>query len=229
MPTATLSKHYDALSGAERFAAMLEAMARGDTAEERRLEDSCPRGVYEQDDPAYRKRMHISFTAAALCCASIQRDLDVLQALHMVKDVCGLFRDRAGETVEQAFFCGWHAARDHEGIDVYADDAEVAAELAEFRKDGVWPLDTVVKTVAEGAGRRRAVTLLSAWEGLTRFSRECCGVEPLVLTRAWRLVMDDPATEALKLDPGAEAEEALAAAWHANLSGPWAKHTDPYP
>jgi hypothetical protein len=53
------------------------------------------------------------------------------------------------------------------------------------------------------------------------------GVEPLVLTRAWRLVMEDPAAEALKLDPGAEADEALAAAWHANLSGPWAKHTDP--
>ena len=49
-----------------------------------------------------------------------------------------------------------------------------------------------------------------------------------MLTRAWRLVTDDPAAEARKLDPGAEVEEALAAAWHANLSGPWAKHTDPY-
>ena len=228
MSTATLARHYDALSGAERFAAMLEAMARGDTAEEERLEDSCPRGVYEQDDPAYRKRMHVSFTAAALCCASIQRDLDVLQALHMVKDVCGLFRDRAGETVEQAFFCGWHAARDHVGVDVFADDAEVAAELKELRKDGVWPLDSVVTVITETAGRRRAVTLLSAWEGLARFSRGCCGVEPLVLARAWRLVTEDPAAAALKLDPGAAVEEPLAAAWHANLSGPWAEHTDRY-
>ena len=72
------------------------------------------------------------------------------------------------------------------------------------------------------------MTLLSAWEGLGRFSRECCGVEPLVLTRAWRLILEDPAAEALKLDPGAAVEEALAAAWHANLSGPWARHADPY-
>ncbi len=178
MATATLSKHYDLLDGRERFVAMLEAMARGDTAEEQRLEDSCPRGVYEQDDPAYRTRMHISFTAAALCCASIQRDLDVLTALHMVKDVCGLFRDRAAEAAELAFFCGWHAARDAAGMDVHAEDDEVAAELAELRKEGVWPLDAAVKAVRHGAGRRRAVTLLSAWEGLTRFSRECCGVEP---------------------------------------------------
>jgi hypothetical protein len=126
------------------------------------------------------------------------------------------------------FLCRWLGARDRAGIDAYADDAEVAAELAELRKDGAWPLDTVVKMVAEGAGRRRAVTLLSAWEGLERFSWECCGVEPLVLTRAWRLVTDDPAAEALKLDPGVEVKEALAAAWHANLGGPWAKHTDPY-
>jgi hypothetical protein len=227
MSTATLSRHYEVLTGAERFTAMLEAMARGDAAEEQRLEDSCPRGVYEQDDPGYRTRMHVSFTAAALACASIQRDLDVLTALNMVEDVGGLFRDRAGETVEMAFFCGWRAARDRAGIDVHADDAEVEAELKELRKDGVWPLDTVVKTVVGRAGRRRAATLLSAWEGLGRFSRECCGVEPLVLTRAWRLVTDDPAA-ALKLDPGAAVDEPQAAEWHRNLSGPWAKHTDPY-
>ncbi|MDB5295632.1 MAG: hypothetical protein JWO31_1615 [Phycisphaerales bacterium] len=203
-------------------------MARGDAAEEQRLDDGCTRGTYEQDDPAYRTRMHLSFTAAALACASIQRDLDVLTALHMVKDVCGLFRDRARETVETAFFCGWHAAREAAGADVHAEDAAVEAELAELRQDGVWPLDAAVRAVMRGAGRRRTVTLLSAWEGLSRFSRECCGIEPLVLTRAWRLVTEDPAAEALKLDPGAEVDEALAAEWHRNLSGPWAKHTDPY-
>ena len=107
-------------------------------------------------------------------------------------------------------------------------DAEVAAELAELRQDGVWPLDSVVKVVTAEAGRRRAVTLLSAWEGMTRFSRECCGVEPLVLSRAWRLVTEDPAAAARDLDPEAAVDEALAAAWHANLSGPWARHTAPY-
>jgi hypothetical protein len=72
------------------------------------------------------------------------------------------------------------------------------------------------------------VTLLSAWEGLGRFSRECCGVEPLVLTRAWRLVTEAPAAAARELDPEAAADEGLAAEWHRNLSGPWARHTDPH-
>ena len=49
-----------------------------------------------------------------------------------------------------------------------------------------------------------------------------------MLTRAWRLIHDDPAAAALKLDPDAAVEEALAAEWHRNLSGPWAKRTDPY-
>ncbi len=31
-----------------------------------------------------------------------------------------------------------------------------------------------------------------------------------------------------KLDPKAAVDEALAAEWHRNLSGPWAKHTDTY-
>ena len=55
---AALGRHYHILDGRERFVAMLEAMARGDGAEERRLEDACPRGAYLQDDPAYRTRMH---------------------------------------------------------------------------------------------------------------------------------------------------------------------------
>ena len=54
----------------------------------------------------------------------------------------------------------------------------------------------------------------------------CCGVEPLVLTRAWGLVTENPAVAALALDPGAKVNEAAAAASHANPSGPWAKHTD---
>ena len=77
-----------------------------------------------------------------------------------------------------------------------------------------------------GAGRRKAVTLLSAWEGLARFSRACCGVEPLVLTRAWRLIHEDPAAEALALDSEATVDEGLVAEWHRNLSGPWARHAE---
>jgi hypothetical protein len=77
-------------------------------------------------------------------------------------------------------------------------------------------------------GRHRIVTLPSAWEGLGRFSRGCCGVEPLVLTRAWRLINEDPAAVAHELDPGAEVDEALAAEWHRDPSGPWATHAGPY-
>ena len=96
--------------------------------------------------------------------------------------------------------------------------------MAGPRKDGVWPLDAPVKAILQGAGRRRAVTL-SVWAGLTRSSRECCGFEPLVLTRAWWLVTDDPAAAAGTLDPEESVGEALAAAWHANPNRSWAKHT----
>jgi hypothetical protein len=41
------------------------------------------------------------------------------------------------------------------------------------------------------------------------------------------LVTEDPAAAVRELDPEATIDEALAAEWHRNLSGPWAKHTDP--
>ena len=49
-----------------------------------------------------------------------------------------------------------------------------------------------------------------------------------MLARAWRLVTDDPAAAVRKLDPGAEVDEAVAAEWHRNHSGPWAKRTEHY-
>jgi hypothetical protein len=184
--------------------------------------------VYEQGDAAYRSRLHASLTAAAPACASIQREIDVLTPLHMVRDVVGLFRDRAADVAEQASICGWGAAmgRGRDGRPRGGRGSRGGAGRSAGRR-----------RVAAGRGREGGHARGGAAEsgdpaerveGFGRFSRECCGVEPLVLTRAWRLVTDDPAAEALKLDPEAEVDEALATAWHRNLTGPWAKHADRY-
>jgi hypothetical protein len=264
--TAKLGKHYEALGGAERFVAVIEAMARGDEEEERRLEDACPRGTYEMDEPAYRKRMHVSFTAAAIAAASIQRDLDVLRAVAAVREVVTLFRRFMAEGAEDAFYSGWYARRDADGdgepeADIAGEDEEAGGddadderdvedsgsgqgddndagqdddsddlgpaaerELARVRAHAGVLLDIVLRIVDRREGRHRAVSLLSAWEGFGRFTRESCGVEAATLLRAWRLVPEDPTAEVRRLYPKARADEAAAANWHAALSGPWAKH-----
>jgi hypothetical protein len=248
MPAAAakLSKHYQALSGPERFVAVIDAMARGDLDEDRRLDDACPRVLREVDDPAYRSRMSVSFAAAAIATASIRADLEVLRALATVKEIIGVFRRFAEEGAEDAFQAGWLArgAADREKAaaaegggtaaatdqadddDESGDDLAPAAEeeLGAARELAAVKLDIAVRVVDRREGDHRAVSLLSAWEGLGRFARDSCGVEPLALVKAWRLLDGDPAAEVRKMYPKAKAEEALAAQWHASLAGPWERH-----
>ncbi len=50
-------RHYEALTAPERFALLVEAMARRDGREADRLDDTCPRRVYRIDDPEFRDRV----------------------------------------------------------------------------------------------------------------------------------------------------------------------------
>jgi hypothetical protein len=252
--TAKLSKHYESLSGAERFVAAIEAMARGDSAEEERLDASCPRRSYEIDEPAYRRRMSVSFTCAAMACMSLLRDLDALRTVAVVREVAGVFRGFAAEAAEEAFHEGWYArgrlggeeADDAEAEGVNAGNADLDPTDAEgtgtdtdddddlrpaateavvrVRRHASDVLDIAVRVVDRRQGRGRAVSLLSAWEGLGRFTRECCGVEPLTLLKAWRLMADDPMAEVRRLYPNAKVDEEQAANWHASLAGAWGRH-----
>ena len=96
--------------------------------------------------------------------------------------------------------------------------------MARVRRQASDVLDVAVRIVDRREGRRRAVSLLSAWEGLGRFTRECCGVEPLTLLKAWRLLAEDPLPEVRRLYPTAKVDEAQAANWHRSLALAWERH-----
>jgi hypothetical protein len=51
-----LGKLYDRLTPEERFKLDVEAMARGDTEESRRLVDTCPRRTYTMNEPRFTWR-----------------------------------------------------------------------------------------------------------------------------------------------------------------------------
>src|SRR4028118_1353999 len=80
MPTKTIARDYATLSGEERFRLAIEAMARGDTTEERRLDDSCPQLVYRCDDEQYRGRMRRLYTIAVTTALEIRERMVVLRA-----------------------------------------------------------------------------------------------------------------------------------------------------
>ncbi|MDB5294572.1 MAG: hypothetical protein JWO31_555, partial [Phycisphaerales bacterium] len=72
----------------------------------------------------------------------------------------------------------------------------------------------------------RAVGALSAWEGLGRYTRACCGVEPLVLCTAWRLLAADPVPEVRAQYPKAKVDERQAEGWHRSFADAWARHAE---
>ena len=65
-----------------------------------------------------------------------------------------------------------------------------------------------------------------AWTGYGRFARACCGVEPEVLAKAWRLLDGDPTPEVLGLYPKAEPDAEAADGWYASLGGSWRRRFD---
>ena len=69
------AKHYEVLSGPERFALMVEAMARRDDAEADRLEDSCPQRTYRTDEWAFRERMRVASKIAMMACLNMRAGL----------------------------------------------------------------------------------------------------------------------------------------------------------
>src|SRR5688572_32439728 len=88
-PTAKL---YDQFQPPERLTLLIEAMARDDAAEARRLQDSCPRRSYTGPDVLFTERYTLAFDVMAV----VTIDLRCAWAkLHVMRCVLGGIRDMA--------------------------------------------------------------------------------------------------------------------------------------
>src|SRR4051794_29476252 len=79
MSSKTMVRHYGTLSRAERFTLMIEAMARGDRVEERRLDDACPTVEYRGEDEHCRGRMRRLGVLALVTALDLRVPLAVLR------------------------------------------------------------------------------------------------------------------------------------------------------
>lgn len=61
-------------------------MARKDTAEADRLDDTCPRLAYRMDDGEFRDRMKRAYTIALLASVNLQKLLAVVRAGQVFRD-----------------------------------------------------------------------------------------------------------------------------------------------
>jgi hypothetical protein len=101
-----MRRHYASLAPPERFALVVEAMARRDFAEADRLEDSCPRFTYRAEDAEYRDRMRRSFAIAAMACLNMRGGLAQLRMTGAFSEVCKEFAGTLARFAEVAFLYG---------------------------------------------------------------------------------------------------------------------------
>jgi hypothetical protein len=229
------ASNYKFLSGSERFALVIEAMARKDKVEIDRLEDTCPQAHYQMDHSAFRSRMSISFSAAALTSLRIAPSLAIIRSLSFLSERSDTFSYWPTRVAEMVFLYGraygqWEAGAT-EKLDMSALELLKDKEPGEGDADLQLQLADVREVARDGTARRGkymvdtvevlAVEALSCWEGFTRFCRDAAEVEPMVLMRAWGLIDEDPAAEIAGLYPAANPDEVQAAAWRENLASCW--------
>ncbi|MDB5328918.1 MAG: hypothetical protein JWP03_69 [Phycisphaerales bacterium] len=235
MRSSTLgSRHYGTLTAHERFALLVEAMARRDDREADRLGDTCPRRTYRAEDQAFRERMRLASTIANRVCLNLRAGL---AQIRMAKVFCQQAEKFAGPSAfvaRAAFLCGREYGRWEAGAietiglpdarslaDAVAAQPELREQLQEAREVAEEAMGKVAQTLLEATGELHATDLLSQWEGFGRFCGESLGVDPVTVFRAFGLGHEDPAMEVRSAFPAARTDDTIAVEWARRWSWSW--------
>src|SRR5687767_10330116 len=224
-----VSKHYEVLTPAERFALTIEAMARGDGNDADRLEDTCPRFTYYKEDVEYRDRMKRAYLIALLATINLKWRVEQVRSAEMFCKLHEHFAEGPTLVATTAFLYGrqygyWECGAidsiplvDPEKLEAEKRERpDLREQLKEVRDIAAEGVKRVAETLKYAIGEAHAAEILSQWEGLGRFCRDVLRVGPQTLLAAYGLWRDDPAAEVLAAYPDAKADEAKAAHWADN-------------
>jgi hypothetical protein len=198
---AALARHYPQLTPDERFRLVVEARARGDTTEEDRLIDACPKLSVRMNDPQF---VHRWLTAQELVTAFVA---DTGRFFGWL-EVLAVMREAVGELLDGLF----DAAREHDAAaHADADDAEAgescdegpAGEEEDCTSDDAAMEPDAYPVVAMEVAHNVALGMIRArWEAFG----DCCEREMglparTVLGALWPAVLER--VEALPAEAGA--------------------------
>jgi hypothetical protein len=241
-----LGKLYDRLTPEERFTLDVEAMARGDEEESRRLVDTCPRRYYTMTDLAFSGRWLTTFEMVLALCVELTQHTSRLSMLDAVRETLSYARVVYRNEGEMAYLDGheagsryaWQRAGmegDPPGWEPLADDLEAEVEgcdpAIEGKLDALTSRLEEVDIMPELLGRierevtRQAWTL---WEAFAGFAEASLEVAPEKLIK----VLLEPALSGIedlkgrKERLGVEADEGLAAEYGAAFSEMWERHLE---
>jgi hypothetical protein len=197
-----LGKFYDRLDPDERFRLVLEAAARGDEEEIKRLRDTCPRETYTAIDIAFTDRISGSFKITMILCQVLTPSLTELRMLAACRKVLSYATDQCINKARLAYVRGhetgasraWKAAGKKGDPPkrlwkrTVQDNAAMEAQLGDLQVITGYLREAIagfLQNELEGKERRAASEVLTIWEAFTTFCNEQLQLEPETLLQAW--------------------------------------------
>jgi hypothetical protein len=212
-----LGKFYDRLTPLERFRLVVEAEARGDEEECRRLVESCLRKTYTMHDAAYEQRMRASEEVTITVCLDLAPRLAKLQMLVAFSNVLAFLHNSCLNDVHMAYLYGsatgarraWKAAGQEGDPPELEENLETKHTLDGMTSRAKGEPSEFITLVG-----RLKQDLLEETRAIcgafSNFSRDEVGIEPEKLMKVWfepilpeieklEQIPDDPEVDTEKL------------------------------
>lgn len=196
-----LDKLYDRLTPVERFKLDIEAMARGDEEESRRLVETCPRRSYVMNDVGFAGRWNGAIQMTLVTLLHITPGVAKLRMIAAFRTVLPYCRTLAQDDAQFAYFDGheagsrhaWESAGMEREPPGWEDDEGTAEENADPAMDG--DLEKIALRVEESfelirgglldrLERELAGEVVAVWKAYTRFCEEEIGLGAEKVLRA---------------------------------------------
>jgi len=191
-----LGKLYDRFTPDERFGLVIEALAREDEEEAKRLVDACPRLTYRMLDLAYADRFKASLTVTIGFCLDLAPFLIVLGKVEDIREVLLSILNLCENVAKLAYLEGSEAGfefacavasktappprwekRNKENPEVEEGLQKITARFDKYKEDFVSPLEELKRRIT-----REALTL---WEAFAGFCNEELLIAPEKLVKVW--------------------------------------------
>jgi hypothetical protein len=185
------ARDYETLTAHERFQLLIEAMARKDEVECKRLEDSCPTNIYRCEDADFRARVRRAYNITVTVCLNMRQGIARIRMAQVLKKTSRHFAHPVAKFAMAAYLCGRAHGREEAGGDpglipsngtelaeMLTSDVGVQEQLDEIRSAAEEVVGQVADWLCYSVGQADAVDLLSQWEGFGRFTRSRLGLEP---------------------------------------------------
>ena len=200
-----LGKLYDRLTPSERFRLDVEAQARGDEAESRRLVDTCPIRSYNMTDWAFSGRWQTTTEIVLAVCVDLSQYMSRLNMIDAIRETLPYARNIYHNETDRAYLSGHEAgsryAWKHAGMNGDPPGWAPLLEDGEISEADAEDFDPAIEEALEATGERLAEadimpellsrleekTTQEAWtlfEAFSSFCREELEVEPEKVTKA---------------------------------------------